>query len=415
MQELYDFLTFKDPNIKYIVVGCMLITLSAAVVGVFSFLQKKSLTGDVVAHSVLPGICIGFMLSGTKDPLYLITGAFISGWISILLMDFITQKSRVKPDTALGLMLSFFFGVGLLLLTYIQHSPHYPGQSGLDHFLFGSAALIVSKDLYVFSAIAILVLLVVFLFYKEFKLICFDQNFAKAIGIPVKLLNFFLTTLTVLAVVVGIQAVGVVLISSMLITPIAAARFWTQKLEKLLLISVFLGVFSGVAGAFFSYAGKDVPTGPAIVLVASFFAFFSFFFAPQKGIVSRWWKQNATKKNALQERVAVLFENLEIQHGHQAFNFAQLQKESRMLKINLFIGLTNLRSKGYLRSKKGKYYLTGKGRKYAKETHRLYHIWEMYIDFCIKTDTKIDGDKSIKEIIDQQVIDQLSQAGYELA
>ncbi|MFT5642409.1 MAG: manganese/zinc/iron transport system permease protein, partial [Cyclobacteriaceae bacterium] len=182
MKELIiDFFSFSNPNIRYVVFGSMLLAVSSAIVGCFTFLKKKALVGDVVSHAVLPGICLSFIISGTKDPFLLIIGAFITGWLSIVVMDYIIQHSKIKEDTATGLSLSVFFGIGILLLTYIQHSGN-AAQSGLDSFLFGKAAALVGKDLLAFSLVAILILVVVFFFYKEFKLISFDPAFAQSLG-----------------------------------------------------------------------------------------------------------------------------------------------------------------------------------------------------------------------------------------
>jgi len=285
MKELIiDFFSFSNPNIRYVVFGSMLLAVSSAIVGCFTFLKKKALVGDVVSHAVLPGICLSFIISGTKDPFLLIIGAFITGWLSIVVMDYIIQNSKIKEDTATGLSLSVFFGIGILLLTYIQHSGN-AAQSGLDSFLFGKAAALVGKDLLAFSLVAILILVVVFFFYKEFKLISFDPAFAQSLGIPVKRIELILSSITVMAVVTGIQAVGVVLMAAMLITPAAAARFWTDKLSIMILSAACIGALSGLAGAFISYAAPAMPTGPWIVMVVSLIALFSFFFAPKKGLL----------------------------------------------------------------------------------------------------------------------------------
>jgi len=122
MESLFEFLSFSDANVRYVTFGSVLLTATTAIVGVFTFLKKKALVGDAVAHSVLPGICLAFILSGTKNPIYLFIGAFITGWISLLLIDFITAKSKIKEDSAIALILSVFFGIGILLLTVIQKS-----------------------------------------------------------------------------------------------------------------------------------------------------------------------------------------------------------------------------------------------------------------------------------------------------
>lgn len=284
MEDLFSFFSFQDPNIRYVVGGSVLLAVSSALVGCFTFLKKKALVGDAVAHAVLPGVCLSFILSGTKNPIYLIIGAFITGWLSLILIDVISRKSKIKEDTAIGLILSVFFGVGILLLTMIQHSGN-AAQTGLNSFLFGKAAALIGFDLVVFSLISFFLLFCVLFLYKEFTLISFDEHFAQSIGFPVKRLELALTTLTVLAVVTGIQAVGVVLMAAMLITPAAAARFWTDKLKVMLLLAAIFGALSGVSGAYISYVMPAMPTGPWIVMVISIIAISSFMLAPHRGIL----------------------------------------------------------------------------------------------------------------------------------
>jgi manganese/zinc/iron transport system permease protein len=146
MNSLVEFFSFSDPNIRYVVLGSVLLTASSAIVGTFTFLNKRSLIGDAIAHAVLPGICLGFIVAGTKNPLVLIIGAFITGWLSLVVVEYVTRKTRIKEDTAIGLVLSVFFGIGILMLTVIQKSGN-ASQSGLDHFLFGKAAALVGSDL----------------------------------------------------------------------------------------------------------------------------------------------------------------------------------------------------------------------------------------------------------------------------
>jgi manganese/zinc/iron transport system permease protein len=180
MDTFFEFFSFQDASIVSVAVGAMLLTASSAVVGTFTFLKKKALVGDAVAHSVLPGICLAFILSGTKNPIILIIGAFITGWISLLIIDLITQRSKIKEDSAIALVLSVFFGIGILMLTNIQHSGN-AAQTGLDSFLFGKAAALVGNDLITFSIVAVVLILTVTLFFKELKIIAFDSNYAKAL------------------------------------------------------------------------------------------------------------------------------------------------------------------------------------------------------------------------------------------
>ena len=302
MNSLLDFFSFADPNIRFVVIGSVLLTASSAIVGTFTFLHKKSLVGDAIAHAVLPGICLGFILSGTKNPAYLIAGAFITGWISLIGVEYITRHTRIKEDTAIGLVLSVFFGIGILMLTVIQKSGN-AAQSGLDHFLFGKAAALVGQDLFVFGTVAVLLLIAVFLLFKEFALLAFDKDYAKAIGLPVRGIELTLTSLIVLAVVIGIQAVGVVLMAAILITPAAAARFWTNKINIMILLASIFGAFSGLSGAYISYIAPAMPTGPWIVIVISTVAFISFFFAPKRGVINRLLRQRNIRRTINDENV----------------------------------------------------------------------------------------------------------------
>jgi manganese/zinc/iron transport system permease protein len=380
MNSLIEFLSLSDPNIRYVVIGSMLLTASSAIVGSFTFLNKKSLIGDAIAHAVLPGICLGFILSGTKNPFFLIAGAFVTGWISLVAVNYITEKTRIKEDTAIGLILSVFFGIGILMLTIIQKSGN-AAQSGLDHFLFGKAAALVFDDLIVFGTVAVILLVMVFAFFKEFALLAFDRNFAIAIGLPVKTLDLILTSLIVLAVVIGIQAVGVVLMAAILITPAAAARFWTDKIKVLLLLASVFGAFSGVAGAYISYVAPAMPTGPWIVIVISTIAFISFFFAPRRGVVSRVMRQNSIRKTINDENILKAFYQL----GEELRDFMvqrhpdEILKKRKMGYARLNKILDRLKAEGYLKNANGNWELTEEGRVKAQRVVKIHRLWELYL------------------------------------
>ena len=380
MEDFITFFSFENPNIKYVTGGSILLAISSALVGCFTFLKKKALVGDAVAHAVLPGICLSFLISGTKNPIYLIIGAFITGWLSLILIDVITRKSKIKEDTAIGLILSVFFGVGILLLTMIQHSGN-AAQSGLDSFLFGKAAALVGQDLMIFSIISICLLLGVILFYKEFALISFDEDYAKSIGFPVKRLELALTTLTVLAVVTGIQAVGVVLMAAMLITPAAAARFWTNKLGIMLVIAAVFGAFSGVSGAYISYVAPAMPTGPWIVMIISMIALTSFFIAPEKGILYKLLRQSKIKSRILTENILKLFYQLgEIDQNFIAQRSIEEIQAKRPIKTpSLLAGLKKLTKQGFLKHTKEYWELTDQGQKKGQRIVKLHRLWEVYL------------------------------------
>ena len=163
---LIEFFMLTDPNVRYVVLGTMLLTGSAAMVGAFALLKKKVLVGDAVAHATLPGVCLAFLLTGTKHPLYLVLGAFIAGWLALLLMDQLTRRSKLKEDTAMALVLSVAFGLGLLLLTAIQHTGN-AAQVGLQNFLLGKAATLVSDDLKVLVLLSLALITMVLVFFQR--------------------------------------------------------------------------------------------------------------------------------------------------------------------------------------------------------------------------------------------------------
>ena len=201
---------FGSITLWYVIIGTVLATISASCVGTLTLLQKRPLAGDAVSHALLPGLCVGFMLAGQKSLPALLTGAFVTGLLAFWLIDIIPQRSKVKEDTATALVLSLFFGIGLLGLTYIQHSGNQE-QVGLSQFLFGNAASLQAEDVMIFSWLAIALLATLFIFFRGFQLLIFDRNFATTIGYPVKWLDLLLRVLVVAAVVVGIQSVGLVL------------------------------------------------------------------------------------------------------------------------------------------------------------------------------------------------------------
>ncbi|QNL23012.1 metal ABC transporter permease [Hyphobacterium sp. CCMP332] len=384
MDGLPSFI-LDNPNFWLVTAGTVLLSISSALVGTFTFLKKKSLIGDAVAHSVLPGICLAFIISGNKDPLWIIIGAFISGWISILSIDFITNNSRIKEDTAIGLVLSVFFGFGIMLLVAIQHSGN-PNQSGLNNFLFGNAASLIGKDLITFSALSILLVITVFIFYKEFKLMTFDRQYARTIGLPLKLMEFILSTLTVLAIVAGIQAIGVVLMAAMLITPAAAAKFWTDRLFYMLILAAVFASLSSFAGAVISFMAPAMPTGPWIVVVISLIAMLSFFIAPGKGIINKWWRKRQNQLKILEENILKTFYLLgesgaEAQKGR---SIEDLNRRRPWKKAVLIKGLSRLKNQGFLVFRNGHWYLTKIGLSKGQRVVRLHRLWELYLTEYLK-------------------------------
>lgn len=287
---------FSDPNMRWILMGSLLLGLGSGVIGSFTFLRKQSLLGDALAHAALPGICIAFMLSGVKSIGLFMIGAILSGMLATFGIHFVTRYSRIKQDAALGIVLTVFFGVGVVLMTKIQHSGN-GNQSGLDKYMFGQAASMMLSDVYLMGAVSVILVLICIMFFKEFKLVSFDPGFARGMGLKVGLYEQLLLLLTVVAVVVGIQAVGVVLVAALLITPAVAARYWTDALGIMVILAGLFGALSGVTGTLISSTLSNLPTGPVTVLAATALFVVSIVFAPRRGVVAKWIRHRRTRKD----------------------------------------------------------------------------------------------------------------------
>jgi ABC-type Mn2+/Zn2+ transport systems, permease components len=296
----------KDPNVQWIVLGSMLLGLSSGVIGSFAYLRKQSLMGDALSHAALPGVCIAFMLSGTKSILLFLIGAAAAGVVATFGIGFITRNTRIKQDSALAIVLTVFFGLGIVLLTKIQHSGN-GNQSGLDKFLFGQAASMIRSDVITMAIISIVLVGICTLLFKEFKLLSFDAGFARGIGYPVAFMDQLIMFLMVVAVVVGIQAVGVVLMAALLITPAVSARYWTERLGVMVVLAGMFGAFSGFAGTFISASGNNLPTGPLTVLVATALFVISVIGAPRRGVLSKWLLRVSVRSQVRREQAVLQF------------------------------------------------------------------------------------------------------------
>jgi len=289
-------------NLLWVLAGASLLGVASGLIGSFAFLQKQSLVGDAAAHASLPGIAISFLIFQQKDLPLLMLGAIITATISVYLIQGIINRSKLKSDAAIGIVLSVFFGAGIVLLTIVNQSSS-GNQSGLNDFIFGKAATMAKSDLVWLSGSALIIILTCLTFYKEWKLIIFDTTFAKGIGLPVNFLRFILTAITVLTIVTGIQAVGVILMSAMLIIPAATARIWSDKLVTMIIMSALFGAFSGACGTLISSLKTGLSTGPIIVITASLLFIFSYIFSPKRGLLVKIQRRRQIAKRVLKQEV----------------------------------------------------------------------------------------------------------------
>ncbi|MEW5930022.1 MAG: iron chelate uptake ABC transporter family permease subunit [Gemmatimonadota bacterium] len=308
---------FSDYTLRTVALGAAALGTTSGALGSFAVLRKQSLLGDAISHAALPGIALAFLLTGSKAPLVLVAGAAAAGWLGTLLVMKIVGSSRVREDSALGLVLAVFFGFGLVLLTYIQKRPD-AAQAGLDRYLFGQAATLLQRDVVQIAALGALALGATALLWKEFKLLAFDPDFGASLGFSMRRVDVLLTSVLVLAIVIGLQTVGVVLMSAMVVAPAAAARQWTDRMGRMVVLAGLFGALSGVAGAVLSSTTERLPTGPTIVLCLTALVAFSLLFAPERGIVWGWVREQRNRRRLHTQAVLADLYALARQHPGQA-------------------------------------------------------------------------------------------------
>ena len=287
MTDVFSYF-LTDYTFQTVTLGSALLGVISGTLGSFAVLRKQSLLGDGVSHAALPGIILAFLCTNTKNTELLLLGALLTGLLAVCLIGAIVRYSPIKFDSSLALVMSVFFGLGLVLLTYVQKLPN-ANQAGLKRFIYGQVSTLLLRDVQFMLMSAAILFLCLLLFWKEFKLLTFDSAFAASLGFPVAQLNLFLSFLTVWAIIIGLQTVGVVLMSAMLAAPAVAARQWSKSLFATTLLCAAFGGLSGAFGTVLSSAISGLPTGPAIVVFACGIAAVSLLFAPNRGLLWRFW------------------------------------------------------------------------------------------------------------------------------
>lgn len=344
----------QDYTLRTVALGALTLGAVSGALGTYAVLRRQSLVGDAISHAALPGIALAFLLTGSKAPLVLLIGAGVAGWLAMVAVGAITRTTRVKFDSALGLALSVFFGLGLMLLTYIQRQPDAT-QAGLEKFLFGQAATVLIGDVQIMAVLSGLAMLVVIACWKELKLLAFDPEFGRSLGLPTRRLDVLLTTLTVLAIVIGLQMVGVVLMSAVIVAPAAAARQWTDRFHVMFGLSALFGAAAGVAGAIISSTAARLPTGPTIVLSLAAIVTVSLLLAPNRGLIWRWGlnvraRRLFGREGVLLDLYALARQHEPMTHAHSVAVLRKMRGESRR---GLAAKLRALESQGWVASTSG--------------------------------------------------------------
>ncbi|MBA4148766.1 MAG: metal ABC transporter permease [Verrucomicrobia bacterium] len=413
-EQTARFFSFQDPAVRYAVIGSILLGITCGLLGSFIVVRKMALVGDTLSHAVLPGVALGFMWNMTKNPIAIFIGATIAGLIGTAVVNLIKQTTRLKEDTALGMVLAGFFAVGICMITMIQQLPT-GNVSGIDKFLFGQAAAIGKDDLILMATVTVLTLLIVGIFYKEFLVSSFDAGFARVAGFPVQVLHYTLMLLLAFAVVISLQAVGVVLVSAMLITPAAAAYLLTDRMHKMIWLAAGFGMLAGLVGAFFSFLGPSLPTGPFMVLGASAVFATAFFFGPKHGVTTRWWQQRSRAKrmnrentlksiyHVLEDRAfkgeSVSLEELKIR---RAESFEEAHQRARELAAHDLATFD---------AKKSQIYLTPDGWQRACEIVRNHRLWELYLTNAVQfaADHVHEDAEKIEHVLGDEVVREIEK------
>ena len=389
--EVADVLLLRNYNTRLVVLSTSALGVASGIVGAFLLLRKRSLMGDALAHATLPGIAVAFgvmvALGGDGKSLPgLLAGATVAGVIGMLLMLAIRNTTRLREDVAMGFVLSVFFGLGLALLGVIQTLPQ-ASAAGLESFIYGKAASMVFSDFYLIAGVTLSSALLGVLFFKEFTLLCFDESFATAEGFSSLWLDLVLLGLVTAVTVIGLQSVGLILIIAFLITPPAAARFWTENLGRMVTLSAAIGAVSGWLGASLSALVPRLPAGAVIVVVTSTVFLGSMIFAPRRGVFARNLRQRRLRKKV--ERQHVL---------RAAFEICESRSPDSSHVANLPFGREELLAKrtwkphhldhilrteiafGHLeREEGGKVRLSESGFGEASRITRNHRLWEVYL------------------------------------
>jgi len=414
MEQAIRFFTFRDPAVRYALAGSMLLGISCGVMGSFIVVRKLALVGDALSHAVLPGVALGFLWNTSKDPVAIFIGATLAGLLGTAVVGAIKQTTKLKEDAALGLVLAAFFSVGICMVTMIQRLPT-GNKSGVDKFLFGQAAALGANDVKLMVVITVLTLVVIGLFYKQFLVTSFDAGFARVTGVPVQVMHYTLMLLLAFAVVIALQAVGVVLVSAMLITPAAAAYLLTDRLHRMLILAAVFGMLSGAAGAFLSFLGPSLPTGPFMVLGASTVFGLAFLFAPQHGVLMRWWRRRSRSLRVQRENtLKSIYHVLEARdfkgEGVSAKELAEKRRETiedvvaqaRELKRNEL---------ATLQDDDQTVFLTPDGWQRACAIVRNHRLWELYLTNAahMPADHVHEDAEKIEHVLGEDVVRQLEK------
>jgi len=383
---------FTDAVLRAPTIGCILMCLASALVGVIVFLKKQSLLGESLTHAAYPGVIIGVACAGLFDigtekeitiSLLVMLGAFFSAILGLLAINYLVKHFKTSSDSALCFVLSAFFGIGLTIASQIQFT-YSSLYKQAQMYLYGQAATMTDIHILIYGILCALILGTIVLFYKEILVISFDRTYATSLNINTRLVDTIIFFLIVLAVVIGIRSVGIVLMSAMLIAPAVTARQYTNKLGWMFALAAFFGAFSGFLGnylsvvmpSYFPEAKISLPTGPMIVIISSFICLLSLLFAPERGFVLRLIRIACFRYRCICENLLKAIWRLD---SDKEISFNEIASHQNAPIWYLKFALNRLVRYGWIERTPIGYRLTTDGSIRAARIVRLHRLWEVYL------------------------------------
>lgn len=359
-----------------VALGAAVLGFVAGALGVYAVLRERSLVGDALAHATLPGVCIAFLATGTKDPMTLLVGAGIAGLVGAWLIVGIERTDRIRPDAAIGVVLSGFFAVGIVLLTHIASTGN-ANQAGLDRYLFGQAAGLQERDVLVMAGLGAVGIATIALLYRPIKTALFDRDFAGSVGLHTRLLDVLVTALLVIAIVVGVRVVGAILMVALLIMPTVVARQFTHRLHLLIPVAGLVGAAIGVAGALTSMS-LEVPTGPVIVVVGFLVVTVSLLAAPGRGVLWRASRLRRARHRALVD--GVISDIAAVRPATAPLTLDELASSTGRSPRQVAHACRALARRGLVRVDGSTVRLTADGADHARELGEGRRLWSLWLE-----------------------------------
>lgn len=266
--------------------GTVILSFASGIIGTVSVIKGQSLIGDAVGHATFPGVILAFMMLGVMETYTLAAGAVVLGIIAFLTIQMISDHSKITLDSALALILSSFFGLGMALKSFVQGNPDYGSTQGIDNFIFGQAAYMLRSDVYLIIGASAVSIILFIILYPQIRIYIFDPVYSNAVGISSRWMNFTILSMTILLIAVGLKAVGAILIVNLLVAPAVIGSLWSNRFSIVLIIAGCSGAVSAFLGTYISTVMTGIATGPAIILALSVLVIFSIFFG-RRGLIRK--------------------------------------------------------------------------------------------------------------------------------